>query len=177
MNTRELNNLLKKHPKISPKNKMDPDQVKKFTKNLGKEKSKPVIEIIEDKIMPLYIFGSNLEFQYTESKNKQNIHFMGTILHQKKTNKLEIRSRLRLEDTGDKKELPALLDKFTINDLHKAKNMLKKIYKQVKTGTPFIKIKELKKPFELNFKVNETADNVIQKMNDSNQFNIGIIKK
>ena len=172
MTTKKLNNLLKKHPKISRQNKMDKDKAEMFSKST----EKPVIEMDEKKIMPLYITGANLKVE--TPFNKQNVHFMATILHHKKTNKLEIRSRMRIDDTGDKQELPAIKDKFTIKEIDKAKQEIQKKYKQLlEEQPPFIMIKELKKPFELSFKINETADNVIQQMNDSNQFDIGIVKK
>jgi len=147
--------------KIKKENKMDIETYESFIDNkLG---NKAIIEIREEELMPLYIFIANLEFMKTPTD------FMVSIIHKVKTNELEIRGRMRYEVT-QRKTVFTIPKKFKLNELKEAKKEIKDLYKAMIKETPF---RPVKKTFELNFKVGETAENIIQIMEKSNKFNIG----
>jgi hypothetical protein len=153
--------------KISEENKMDPEKMKDFISQKGIPK--PIIEFNEKKAMPLYIFIANLIFL-----SATNINIMATIMHIKKTNKLEIRGRIRYETTGIKTEFTGKKT-YKPEEIDKAKEFIKKFYKDMLNDLPLVR--EIKQPTEINFEINEELNKILQKMNDSNEFNIGISEK
>lgn len=80
---------------------------------------------------------------------------------------------MRYEDTGRKTTFE-FKDQFTLKEIEKAKAKIREMFAEMLKGTPFTKAKD---PFELSFEVDEDMDSIIKKMNDSNQFNIGIGSK
>jgi len=159
-----------KLPFISEENKMDPEMISQFENYKGDPK--PVIEMIEDEIMPLNIFIAKFISNIKESEDI-DLNLMLTILHLKKENKLEIRGRMRYEDTG-RKTIFTLPESFKLEELDKAKAIVFEFYTGIVKELPFIPVE---KPYEIDFEVNEKANKVIKKLNDSNQFNFGTIDK
>jgi len=160
-----------KQPYISPENKMNPERLKNITNN----PTKPVIEMNPEKIMPLHMFIGILEFIPIKNitQYKTIINLMATILHNKKTNKLEIRGRIRYEDT-ERKTVFNIPKEFKLTELNKAKKEIKTFYTDMINNKMF---KEVEPKFEIDFKINDDIDSIIKKLNDSNKFNIGIAKK
>ena len=152
--------------KISPENEMSKEDTEDMMKNLGK----PIIEMEEKKIMPLYMFIGTLEFMTQIGGSIMN--FMASVMHNKKEKCLEIRGRMRYEDTG-RKTVFNFPETFQINELPKAKEKIKDMYQTMLKQMPIIQKEPI---FELEFRINESSDSIIQKMNDSNKFNIGISK-
>ena len=159
-----------KLPFISEENKMDPRMISQFKNYKGNPK--PVIEMIEKEIMPLNIFIAKFISNLKKSKNI-DLNLMLTILHLKKENKLEIRGRMRYEDTG-RKTIFTLPKSFKLEELDKAKAIVLEFYTGMIKELPFIPVGE---PYQINFEVNETINKVIKKLNNSNQFDFGTIDK
>lgn len=147
---------------------MNPKMLKNF--HPENPETKPIIEIDEKRIMPLYMFIGTVEF-ILQGSSIGNL--MITILHQKKTNTLEIRGRMRYEDTGRKTEFK-IPGEYKLENLEIAKKEIKNFYEKMLIDLALIETEPI---FELEFKVNEKIDDLIQKINDSNKFNIGTAKK
>ena len=157
--------------KIKKENKMDPKVLKELKKSINnKDNMKPIIELSK-KVMPLYMFLGSMAFE--TSLGDTPIDFMATILHNKETQKLDIRGRIRFQDTGRKTSIKGL-DNLTSNNLNFeiAKKSIKNLYEK---QLELIPLKELEPPFELSFDLNESMDSILEKMNKSNKFNIGTI--
>jgi hypothetical protein len=150
--------------KISPQNQMDPKRTKEFKKNLKENKIKPIIEIVEGKIQPLYMFIGIVKFLNTAIGN-----LLITISHNIKTNNLTIKGRMRYETTGRKTifEIPKT---FKLQDLNIAKQEIKDFYTKMLKEIP--ETKELKPPEEIEFAPKEKFENIIEKINSSNLFDI-----
>lgn len=156
---------MKNKLKISKENKMNKEDLKQFT-----GKNKPIIEMIPGKTMPLYLFIADTECSWA---NNKIINIMITIIHHIKTDKLELRGRVRFEDTGNKIILGGK-KQFEATNLIEAKAEIMKLYNDM---VDQMNLKELRRPFELEFMINESSESIIQKMNNSNMFNIGTIAK
>ena len=154
--------------KIKKENKMDPKDLKELKEN--KDNMKPIIELSE-KVMPLYMFLGSMAFE--TSLGDTPIDLMVTILHNKETQKLEIRGRLRFQDTGRKISMEGQNNLNSDNiGFEIAKKAIKNLYEK---QLELIPLKELESPFELSFDLNESIDSIVEKMNKSNKFNIGTI--
>ena len=160
----------KKDPRdlISEENKMDPEKMKEMEENLGK----PIIEMEEDRIMPVYMLMGELVFK--TKIGESGMSYMVTISHNKKDGLLETRGRMRYEDTGNKTVFEAK-EKYKVIELEKAKDEVRKMYKDMLKDIP--SFKEREPYFELEFNINESTDSIVKKMNDSNRFNIGVSEK
>ena len=154
--------------KIKEENKMNSENLKEFKEN--KDNMKPIIELSE-KVMPLYMFLGTMAFETPFGDTP--IDFMATILHNKETQKLEIRGRIRFQDTGRKTSIKGPDNLTSDNlDFEIAKKSIKNLYEK---QLELIPLKEITPPFELSFDLNESMDSIIEKMNNSNKFNIGTI--
>lgn len=156
---------------ISPQNRMDPERIKEILKNKDDKddkEAKPVIEIIEGKLMPLFIRALNMQCL------GQIMNFMMVILYNKEKNKIEIRGRMRYEESGNKTILGGMEETYTEENYKTAQKFLrKKMDTLVNPEMPF----ELLEPAqEVTFGINDTGDEIIKKINDSNMFNIGTQK-
>jgi len=157
---------------INEENKMDPEILNSFLNN--NQKPKPVIELNEDEIMPLYIFIAKFKSGMAKPGEKEiYMNLMMTIIHLKKTNTLEIRARMKYENTG-RKTIFTIPKNLKLKNLEIAKEIINEFYTGMAKKLPF-KITE--KPTELNFEINETIKNTIKKLNNSNQFDIGQAKE
>ncbi len=162
----------RKEPFISEDNRMDPKAMEGFLKNKDKNEGKPIIEMDEERVMPLYMFIGTIGLKTTFGEATMDL--MCTVIHLKKTGELEIRGRMRYQDTGNK-DVFTIPKTFKLEDLEKAKKEIKNLYAGIFFKEP--RFEEKEPPFELNFKVNEDIDGIIEKMNKSNKFNIGIAPK
>ncbi len=152
------------HPYISPNNRMDP------THQEGYKGQKPIIEMSETKNL-LYMGLRNLSFG-----GSSYVDFMASIIYDVKAKTIEMRGRMRYEDTGRKTEFS---DKKAEPYSLKAYNEKKK---QIQSFTDLLindipAYQPMEDLFELEFSIGEDIDSITQKMNDSNRFNIGVIPK
>lgn len=162
----------RKEPFISEDNRMDPKTMEGFLKNKDKNKWKPIIEMDEKMVMPLHMFIGTIGLETILGEATMDL--MCTVLHLKKTGELEIRGRMRYQSSGNK-DVFTLPKTFKLEELEMAKKEIKNLYAGIFFKEP--RFEEKEPPFELNFKVNEGIDGIIEKMNKSNKFNIGIAPK
>ena len=130
---------------------------------------KPIISLEPDKTMPLFIYGITGNFE------GETMDFMASIIHLIPTNEIEIRGRLRNQMNGNKtKFLEAHTEKYTVPNLNLLKGYIAQTTQNLidKLG-----VQPYNPHWEVEFDPKESLDSIIQKMNDSNQFNIGIAKK
>lgn len=157
--------------KISPQNQMDPKKIEQFKKGMEQsmsESNKPVIEMEEGKTMPLFmLIGQNRMFETAV------INIMASIIHHIKTDKLEIRGRIRFDATGNK-TMFRINKEFDLKELEDAKAEVRSFYK---LAVEDLKLEELEPVFELEFDVNESMDSIMKKINDSDKFSIGTVEK
>lgn len=153
-------------PTIDKDNEMDPKILKVFSENI--EDAKPVIEL-NDKIAPIYMFIAIVAMK--SPLGEIIVNFMTTILHNKKEKKLEIRGRARFETTK-KKMIFEHKKKYSLDEIPKAKTIIKEMYN---TMVKDLSLTEKETPYELEFEIDEDTTSIVQKMNNSNQFDIGIV--
>ena len=143
---------------------MSPEKMASFG-NLTPD-SKAVISITETET-PLFITGAPYDFAGNA------FHLMATIIHNNKTNTIEIRSRLRNETTGRKNENTNRgTQSYTPENLEIMKTEILSMYTDLVKDMPYLQLQ--KTPFQISFEIGEDVDSIIQKMNDSNEFDIGI---
>mgnify|MGYP001605599740 CR=1 FL=1 len=151
-------------PFISPDNRMDTKSEIDYTNQ------QPIIEMTETKNL-LYMALRNLTFA-----DSSHVDFMASLIYDTKTKTIEMRGRMRFEDTGkktvfsDKKAEPYSLEKY-----NEKKKLIKSFTELLINDIPLFK--PMENLFELEFTIGEEIDSITQKMNDSNRFNIGIIPK
>lgn len=133
---------------------------------------KPIIEMDEARVMPLYMLGADLKMEIPPLGDAA-MNLMITISHLKENNKLEIRGRMRFEDTG-RKTIFGAKKEFTLNEFQAAKDHVGELYK---TMVDEMFLKEHTPKWELQFAINESSDNIMKKINESNHFNITTIQK
>ena len=150
-------------PFISPDNKMDKEQ----SDQLG---SKPIIEMSETKNL-LYMGLRNMTFTETS-----HVDFMASLIYDTKEKTIEMRGRMRYEETGrktvfsDKKAEP-----YSLETYNEKKKLIRSFTELLINDIPLFK--PMEDLFEIEFTIGEDTDSITQKMNDSNRFNIGIIPK
>jgi len=155
---------------VSPQNKMNEKEAKKYVESYENEESSPVFKLKEGIEMPLYIFGTNFSFMKTIETN-----LMIIIQHHIKENQIEIKGRIRYESTGNKTYFGReKKEKYTERNLELFKKEIKQMAEKIESDLPF---KQTRKPFEINFNVNEPIESIMKKLNDSNEFNIGTVDK
>jgi len=161
--------MKKPNIKISPQNKMSKEQMKRFSPLMEKkqktDKGDSMISIQEGKYSMLFIYGVPLQFQGTS-----NVHFMASIQHRIKENKIRLMGRMRFEDTQRKTTFRGKTLDCTKENIEKLKEEIRKMATIMEIELPY---KAAKPHFELEFKVGESIESIMQKMNDSNEFNIG----
>jgi len=151
---------------ISPENRMLTADMTKLNLN---HPEGAVLNMIEKVEMPLYIYGIPCSFMGLEC------HFMAAIQHFIKENIIEIRGRLRFESSGNKTSVTGKNKmQYSKENLETMKQEIKDIVRRMGTIMPFITTKT---PFELNFEVDESIESIMKKMNNSNQFDIGVKDK
>lgn len=155
---------------IKPENRMS--ELEMSAAGFGNsENMQPVIEMIEGKTSPVYIFGGPLVFKSTLGNSSMDI--MITVLHHIKDKKLELRGRMRYQDNGRKTvfSFPKMFDVKEYEDARQvARNMYLKLIKE-----SMFKPREV--PWELEIPKNASTNEVIRLMDESNHFNIGIPEK
>lgn len=152
---------------IKPENQFNTEEI---AKNLKEMDGPALVEMEEDRIMPLYIFGGELAAPIL---GNTVVNVMGVALHLKKENQIQVRGRLRFESTG-RKTMFEMKEKWPIEDIIHAQWKIKEFYE---TMIKKMFLTEVKPSFEIHFKVGETMKETIRKMNDSNQFNLGTMPK
>lgn len=155
---------------VKPENRMS--EVEMSAAGFGNsENTQPVIEMVEGKKIPVYIFGGPLVMR--SPLGDAHMDIMITVMHHIKEKKLELRGRIRYKDTGRKTvfSFPKTFDAKQYEDARQeARNMYLKLIKD----SPF---KPLEVPWELEIPKNASVKEVIRLMDESNHFNIGIPEK
>ena len=152
---------------VKPENRLTQEQMEKSFLE-SKESCAPVVEMHDGKVMPLYMFGGPLVLR--SKLGDSNMDIMITLLHHVAEDKIELRGRIRYEATG-RKTVFNRPEMFNISEYEDARQTARNMYLQLIKETP---IKPLSTACELEFPVGETTENIIQKMEQSNHFNIGI---
>lgn len=160
-----------KKPVISHGNTMSPERIAA----LGGGEGAAIVEITED-VQPLWLFtGAFLAkpifgaMSVSEGMND----LMVSILYDKKTKKVEVRGRTRFFG-GRKSEITPHPMNGTAYDplrVDMTKASVRELFKYIG------KYATLEKPQELSFPIGASNVEVIQAMNDSNLFDIGVVKK
>lgn len=132
---------------------------------------KPIIEMSE-KTMPVFMLGADLIMEIPPL-GKAPMNLMITISHIKEGDKLDIRGRMRFEDTG-RKTIFGAKKEYKASQLREAKQMVKDIYREMLNGMP---LREQSPKWELNFDIGEDMDSILKKMKESDHFNITSIDK
>jgi hypothetical protein len=166
-----MNQQQEKEIYVKPENRMSEEEMSSSGLGDPRNKMHPVIEIIEDQTMPLYIFGKPLVFKSTFGN--ANLDIMLTILHHIKDNKLELRGRIRYESTG-RKTIFSNPKMFEIYEYENAKKELENMYLELIENSPF---KPAGPAWALEIPIKATANDVIELLEESNHFNIGISSK
>lgn len=135
-------------------------KIKKINNNI-----EPVIKMIEGESMPLYIFIGATK---CPALGNTEMNFMATIIHEIKENSIKVKGRMRYEATG-KKTIFEIKEPFKLKDLLEAKRKIQEMYNTICEKIGLI---EIIRPKEIEFMQNETNDQIIEKMNKSNLFNI-----
>jgi len=167
------NNESKIH--INPENRMSPEMLKMFSRNISNVNDAPIIGMEEGVTMPLFMSITNMEF----FNRKMNLLVAITYVFKDQT--MSYKGRLRFEDTGNK---TIFQDKesstpYSESNLAAMKDKIRELVSGMEAepdngGCGF---KIVDGPHELEFNVSDTMDDVLKKVNDSNLFNIGTIKK
>ena len=131
---------------------------------------RPIVEMEENRIMPLYLFIGNLK---APKIGNSKMNYMCTASHLKETSEIEVRGRMRYEATG-RKTVFSMKEKFKLRELDLVKEKIKKAYQAMRTGMWLVETTPI---FELNFEVNEHMDSIMKKINDSDQFNVTQLDK
>lgn len=137
------------------------------TKNLG---GKPIIEMSDT---------SHLIFMVIEDATVMTdypINFMASIIYNSKKKTIELRGRMRLDESGIKQPFSTKKPiKYTQQSFTKMKDQIKKLITSMQKSFPnYSSNGEL---LELEFAIDEDMDSIMNKINDSNRFNIGIASK
>jgi len=151
---------------IKPENRLSQESLAGFG-NL--EKTKPVVEMIENEVYPRYIFGGHLVVKSQLGESKADI--MITVSHNIKKKNLEIRGRMRYAETG-RKTVFAFPDKFKETEYEDARQTAKNMYLKLMRESAF---KPLEVPWELEIPANSSVEEIVKLMESSNHFNIGMI--
>lgn len=145
-------------------NKISPEKMQQLINNA--EDINAIITMEEGKTMPIYIHGASFKFLNI------NCDLLFSIIHETKYNTIQIKGRIKY-DNGEKTQFinprKLVYSEMAIESLKKEiKEMKNEIEKNLEL-TPN------QPSFELKFKKNETIENIIQAINNSNKFNIGIM--
>ena len=145
---------------ISPENKME------FPKINSKDIEKAAIVTMKAGVaMPLFMFGTEATLM------GKTINILITITNYIKEKRIEMKGRLRFEDTGRKTIfiMPGNFSNST-EDIKKAKQKVRDLIEEMKTSLPNFNAET---PWEINLNKEETMESLIKKLNDSNRFDIG----
>ena len=166
-----MNKLSGKEIYVKPENRMSEEEMATAFSGDSKNKIQPVVEMIEGKTMPVYIFGGPLVFK--SELGDSDLDIMLTLLHHIKDKKLELRGRMRYKATG-RKTLFSNPKMFSIKEYEDARQTARNMYLKLIKDSP---LKPLETAWELEIPIKATANDAIKLMEESNHFNIGIPSK
>lgn len=155
---------------VKPENRMSEEQMS--LAGFGNQESvKPVVEMVEGKTMPVYVFGGPLVMHSTLGDAHMDI--MLTLLHHIKEKKLELRGRMRYKDTG-RKTVFSFPKMFGVKEYEDAKQNARNMYLKLIKDSPF---KPFETAWELEIPFRSNAHKTIKILEESNHFDIGIPTK
>lgn len=149
-------------PYISPQNRMPQEEKDNFG-------SEPIIEMSDTKNL-LYMALRNMTFGGTA-----HVDYMASLIYDTEKKTIQMRGRMRYEDTGRKTIFNTKAEPYSLKTYNKKKALIKEFTELLLKDVPLFKPSE--DLFELEFSIGEDTDSIIQKMNNSNRFNIGTIPK
>jgi len=150
---------------IKPQNRMTPAELNRLVINENPDDSKAIVEMKEGELMPLYMFVGKLRMG-----DNWRCNLMCSVMHLVKTNEIEIRGRMRYEETGNKTIFNS--GKKSISDLEKAKDDIDDVYQgMIRVGL----CEADGKPTTLEFEKDEPIESIMKKMEASDCFNIGVV--
>ncbi len=156
---------------IKPENRMSEADMQRAGFGDSKDKGKPVVEMEEGRVMPVYIFGGPLVLK--SSMGDCHLDLMLVLSHHKKERKLELRGRMRYADTG-RKTVFSIPRMFDIKEYDEARQQARDMYLKLIKETP---MKPSETAWELEIPIGTNTDDTIILMEESNHFNIGIAPK
>jgi hypothetical protein len=154
---------------VKPENRMSEEEMSAAGFGNSENTVRPVVEMIEGKTVPAYIFGGPLVFK--SALGDSYLDIMLTLLHHIKEKKLELRGRMRYKNTGRKTVFsnPKMFDAKDYEDARQeARNMYLKLIKESA-------FKPSEVPWELEIPFGSSAKKAIRLMDESNHFNIGMV--
>ena len=115
--------------------------------------------------MPLFIRSLNMTCM------KQTMNLMVAISHNKEKNQIEIRGRMRYENSDHKQTFEKNPVAYTKENYKLAEEYIRDFMDtMIDKNMPF---EMLTPPQEVKFETNDTMEQIMKKMNDCNMFNIG----
>ena len=153
---------------ISPENIMSEQQMATAGFGNSENEIRPVVEMEEGRVIPVYIFGGPLVFKSQFGDSYMDI--MLSLSHHIKEKKLELRGRMRYKDTG-KKTVFGGKKMFNLAEYEDAKQTARNMYLKLIKET---NIKPSETAWELEIPFGTNANDTIKLMDQSNHFNIGI---
>ena len=149
--------------RIDPENKMSQKRLSELMFDWS-EDNKPIVEIKEGESTPLYIYVRNFYCKDLE------VNLMATICYHIKEKEIEVRGRARFSSG---RKLPFhTKKKWSVGDYEKLKEEIERA--SFAFGS-WPDITESSEPTILEFTQDESADSIMQKMNDSGEFDIGVV--
>jgi hypothetical protein len=159
-----------KEIKLKEENKIDTERMKEFKESYYKGEVKPVIQMEEGRITPLYILIANVR---APKIGNTKMNYMIAASHLKETDEISVAGRMRYETTG-RKTVFSLRENFKLSELDQAKKKIREMYDSMRDKMWLI---ETKPAVEINFGANESLDSIIKKMDESGEFDIGTLEK
>jgi len=156
---------------ISPANQMTEDQIATAGFGDSKNEIRPVVEMEEGRVVPVYIFGGPLVFKSNLGNSLMDIMF--TLSHHIKENKLSLRGRMRYKSTG-RKTVFGGVKMFDLAEYDDAKQSARNMYLKLIRET---NIKPSENGWELEFPIGSTTKEIVEAMNESGHFDICIVPK
>jgi len=165
-----MNKTKEKEIYINPENRMTEKEM--ASAGFGDLKNtQPVVEMIENKVQPVYIFGGPLVMH--SKLGDANMDIMITLSHHIKEKKLELRGRIRYTSTG-RKTVFSFPKMFDVKEYEDARQAARNMYLKLIKESPF---KPSETAWELEIPFGSNVNDTIKLMDESNHFNIGLPSK
>lgn len=151
---------------IKPENRLNMEEIGHIDTT-----DEPIVRMEEGVVMPLYIMIGVVELKTPIGGSIMNL--MGVASYLREKDEIEVRGRMRFEATGRKTAFQ-MNRRFKPEELIEAQWAIKDMYTKMVKDMGLIEKEPI---FELNFGKNDTTEEIIEKMNQSDKFNIGSFEK
>lgn len=153
---------------ISPNNQMPQEQMDE-----AEASGKAIVTLGEGDCM-LHMIVADLAAGKDKDNPEEIINIMASIVYNVKNNTIELRGRFRFENSGNKKGFYRDPEPYTKEGLEELKKFANNMPSKMKVFSVF---HLLETPTILEFKIGESSESIIKKLNDTNKFNISFAKK